>query len=73
MLRWCKQCSHCIIVSLRYHVPVYERLTNFAAAKHISTLAVKFKIWALLDHIESQLGFHTGHRIKQLQQQIKGA
>ncbi|KAJ6007200.1 hypothetical protein N7522_005551 [Penicillium canescens] len=43
----------------------------YYSAKHISTLAVKFKIWALLDHIESQLGFHTGHRIKQLQQQIK--
>lgn len=72
MLRWCKQCSHCIIVSLRYD-DLSETLTNSAAAKHISTLAVKFKIWALLDRIESQLGFHTGHRIKQLQQQLKVA
>ncbi|GLA48755.1 hypothetical protein AnigIFM63604_004321 [Aspergillus niger] len=40
-------------------------------SKHISTIAEKFRMWTLLDGIENRLGFHTGHRIKQLQQQFK--
>lgn len=47
------------------------RLIVTIAAKHISTIAEKFRMWTLLDGIENRLGFHTGHRIKQLQQQFK--
>ncbi|OJZ89221.1 hypothetical protein ASPFODRAFT_42383 [Aspergillus luchuensis CBS 106.47] len=43
----------------------------YHSAKHISTVAEKFKMWTLLGEIENRLGFHTGHRIKQLQQQFK--
>ncbi|RDH23112.1 hypothetical protein M747DRAFT_302924 [Aspergillus niger ATCC 13496] len=43
----------------------------YYSAKHISTIAEKFRMWTLLDGIENRLGFHTGHRIKQLQQQFK--
>ncbi|GLA82833.1 hypothetical protein AtubIFM56815_007024 [Aspergillus tubingensis] len=43
----------------------------YYSAKHISTVAEKFKMWTLLGEIEDRLGFHTGHRIKQLQQQFK--
>ncbi|RAK95350.1 Zn(II)2Cys6 transcription factor [Aspergillus ibericus CBS 121593] len=42
----------------------------YYAAKHIDSVAKKAKIWALLDRIENQLGFHTGDRIKQLQEQV---
>ncbi|PWY90380.1 hypothetical protein BO94DRAFT_23664 [Aspergillus sclerotioniger CBS 115572] len=41
------------------------------AAKHIDSVAKKAKIWALLDRIESQLGFYTSDRIQKLQQQVK--
>jgi hypothetical protein len=43
----------------------------YFAAKHIDSIAQKVKIWALLDRIESKLGFHTSDRVKQLTQQIK--
>ncbi|PYH70444.1 uncharacterized protein BO88DRAFT_386468 [Aspergillus vadensis CBS 113365] len=43
----------------------------YYSAKHISTVAEKFKMWTLLGEIENRLGFHTGHRIKQLHQQFK--
>lgn len=46
-------------------------LKDIIAAKHIFTVAEKFKMWTLLGEIENRLGFHTGHRIKQLQQQFK--
>lgn len=50
---------------------VTARAYSLAAAKHINSVGGKAKIWALLDRIESQLGFHTSDRIRQLQQQVK--
>ncbi|POR32528.1 Uncharacterized protein TPAR_07293 [Tolypocladium paradoxum] len=42
----------------------------FYAAKHICSLSLKTKIWALLEHIEVHLGFHTQNRVAQLQKEL---
>lgn len=56
---------------LSSHNPNFCQSSYLTAAKHINPVCGKAKIWALLDRIESQLGFHTGDRIRQLQQQVK--
>ncbi|KAH8803374.1 hypothetical protein F5884DRAFT_861704 [Xylogone sp. PMI_703] len=37
------------------------------AAKHIEGIGKKSKLWALMEHIETNLGFHTSGRIAKLQ------
>ena len=37
------------------------------AAKHINPLAKKVRLWALLEKIETELGFHTSSRVEKLQ------
>ncbi|KAL4903347.1 hypothetical protein BDW74DRAFT_179765 [Aspergillus multicolor] len=40
----------------------------YFAAKHTDIIRTRLKIWAILERIETHLGFHTGNRIKQLEQ-----
>ncbi|KPM40145.1 hypothetical protein AK830_g6432 [Neonectria ditissima] len=42
----------------------------FYAARHIQSLSLKTKLWAVLDQIENRLGFHTQNRVALLQKEL---
>lgn len=46
-------------------------LTDGKAAKYAPSLSLKVKIWALLDKIEKELGFHTRTRVMELQRELE--
>lgn len=46
-------------------------LTDDKAAKYAPSLSLKVKIWALLDKIEKELGFHTRTRVMELQRELE--
>ncbi|KAL6871761.1 hypothetical protein HDV57DRAFT_506328 [Trichoderma longibrachiatum] len=43
----------------------------YYAAKYAPSLSLKAKIWALLDKIETELGFHTRSRVMELQKELE--
>ncbi|KAL7928365.1 hypothetical protein V8C35DRAFT_333039 [Trichoderma chlorosporum] len=43
----------------------------YYAAKYAPSLSLKAKIWALLDRIERELGFHTRTRVTELQRELE--
>ncbi|EHK24012.1 uncharacterized protein TRIVIDRAFT_230412 [Trichoderma virens Gv29-8] len=43
----------------------------YYAAKYAPSLSLKAKIWALLDKIENELGFHTKTRVMELQRELE--
>ncbi|KAL5093517.1 hypothetical protein Trisim1_010247 [Trichoderma cf. simile WF8] len=43
----------------------------YYAAKYAPSLSLKVKIWALLDKIEKELGFHTRTRVMELQRELE--
>lgn len=57
----------------RQKLLVSERrwLTDDKAAKYAPSLSLKVKIWALLDKIEKELGFHTRMRVMELQRELE--
>ncbi|KAL4941282.1 hypothetical protein BDV06DRAFT_212816 [Aspergillus oleicola] len=43
----------------------------FYAAKYIPSLALKTRLWGILDHIETHLGFYTRDRQTELQRELR--
>ncbi|KAJ4861486.1 hypothetical protein T069G_02440 [Trichoderma breve] len=63
--------SICFSPGVRDGVLVVAVNPLYYAAKHAPSLSLKVKIWALLDKIEKELGFHTRTRVMELQRELE--
>ena len=52
---------------IRFEYQRFSADVGTTAAKHIESTALKPKIWAMLQYIETHWGFHTQSRLTQLQ------
>ncbi|KAF3071755.1 hypothetical protein CFAM422_006308, partial [Trichoderma lentiforme] len=63
--------SICFSPGVRDGVLVVAVNPLYYAAKYAPSLSLKVKIWALLDKIEKELGFHTRTRVMELQRELE--
>ncbi|KAL7907297.1 hypothetical protein GGI35DRAFT_455950 [Trichoderma velutinum] len=63
--------SICFSPGVRDGVLVVAVNPLYYAAKYAPSISLKAKIWALLDKIEKELGFHTRTRVMELQRDLE--